>query len=243
MNKPLLVITHERSGTHLLINIINHKKNGQFFTIGYIPKVKDKVYTIEEFKFQTYKDITCYSYLEDIVCKSHHQVEFMKPYLDFVFNKYYVIYVEREVKDVLTSYYKFLFDDKKGIIPPFEEWIFMKPDDVGQNYLTNGDNHIKGTDPHILIEPNNYIERHKIHKNGWLEYKDNLLHITYEDILNDFNITKEKIEDYIKRDIGLRIPDINDKNLPNIAPNKGIVGSYKEVMSRELIQKINIYYK
>ena len=229
--KPLLVITHERSGTHLLINLINYNKNGEFLTIGVIPN--GIPHTLENYKFHVYKSLVIRSYIDDCVCKSHHQVEFMEEHLDFIFEKYNVIYLKRDFKDVIISYYNFIeFSDKK--LPNFEDWIFMKPDDIGKKYL-----HTDSTDPHVIIEPNNYIDRWKIHIDGWMKYKDNLLVLNYEDILNDYQNEKLKIENYIGRKIADTIPDVNDKNLPNFNPGKGIVGGYKNVMSDELIKKIN----
>ena len=81
-----------------------------------------------------------------------------------------------------------------------------------------------------------------MHTEGWLKYKDNMLVLNYEDILNNFSEEKLKIEDYIYKKIGDKLPDINDKSLPNFFPNKGIVGSYKTKMNKELIKKINSYY-
>lgn len=237
MNKPVLVVTHERSGTHLLINLINFDNKGEFYTIGFMPKIRDKVFTLEEYKHQVYKDIVVYSYKENIVCKSHHQVEFMEPFLDFVFEKYRVIYLKRDVKDVLVSYYKFLpgSDDD---FPNFKDWIFMKPSDVGDKYLVSKNTHMNGPDPHIFIEPNNYIHRWKMHIDGWMKYKDKLLVLNYEDILQNFEETKKKIEEFIGKKIADKIPDIKDKELPNFNPGKGIIGSHKECMNRDLIKKI-----
>ena len=54
--------------------------------------------------------------------------------------------------------------------------------------------------------------------------------------------TKEKIENFIGRKIADSIPDLHDPNLPNFVPNKGIIGSYKEVMDDDLINRINEEY-
>jgi hypothetical protein len=236
MEKPIIVITHERSGTHLLINLINYHKNGEFNTIGFIPK-NTIPYTLENYKHQVYKDIVVNSYNPDAVCKSHHQVEFMEPYIDFIFSKYTVIYLKRDIKDMLVSYYKFIpFPKDLGKFPKFEDWIFMKPDEVGRKFLLP-----YSPDPHVIIEPKNYIDRWLLHINGWLKYKDNILVLNYEDILTNFKDQKLIIEDYIGRKIADVIPDVNDKNLPNFNPGKGIVGEHKNWMPQSLIDQITIY--
>lgn len=241
MSKPILVITHERAGTHLTINLINYQNRGEFTTIGYLPKVKNKIFTKQEYINTTYKHIYVFAYVSDLVCKSHHQVQFMEDYLDFVFDRYYVIYVERDVKDVLISYYRFLFGEEQKNIPLFEDWIFMKPSEVGEKHLLSSNKHLNGPDPHIYIEPENYVQRWKWHKEGWLKHKEHLLHITYEDLLEKFDNTKQRIENHIKRKIGDVIPDLHDKQFPNFKPNKGIVGDHKEVMDEKLIKKISEY--
>ena len=226
MSKPILVQTHERSGTHLVINLINYENFGKFATIGYIPKQKGRTYSKKEYIDTVYKHIHVYAHMPDIVCKSHHQVQFMEDYIDFVLSNFKVIYVERNIFDVLWSYYKFLFGKDREDIPTFDDWVFMKPSEVGQKYLLSSENHLHGPDPHIYVEPTNYIQRWQWHKEGWLKYKDRLLHITYEDILQNFTETKEKIEEYIGRKISDTIPDLHDKRFPNFAPNRGIVGGH-----------------
>ena len=237
MNKPIIIITHERSGTHMLINLINFDKKGEFYTIGYMPN--DIEYNSDNYKHKVYRDIMVYSYLENIVCKSHHQVEFMEPYLDYIFNKFKVIYLKRDIKDVLVSYYKFIpYPKDLDKFPKFEDWIFKKPDDIGKEFLLP-----YSPDPHVLIEPENYIDRWKMHISGWVKYKDNLLVLNYEDILNNFAEQKELIENYINRKIGNNLPDKNNKELPNFNPGKGIIGSHKDWMSIDLISKIDDYVK
>jgi hypothetical protein len=237
MKRPIIVITHERSGTHLLINVINFDKKGEFFTIGYMDK--NIQFTLENYLYYTKKDIFINTYRPDAVYKSHHQVQFMEEYLDFLFNKYKVIYLKREPKDVLVSYYRFLKDkgEKNGEtienFPDFKDWIYMKPNNVGWKYFANF------PDPHIVIEPETYPQRWKLHTDGWLKYKDNMLVLNYEDILTNFSQTKQVIENYISKKIADSIPNINDKTLPNFVPGKGIIGGYKEYMDDKITNWIN----
>jgi len=235
--KPILVVTHERSGTHLTINLINHLDSGKFTTIGYLPKSPTTHYKREDYINSTWKDVHLFGHIPDLVCKSHHQVEFMEDYLDFVFSKFKVIYVKRDLLDMLTSYYKFLFNPQDPK-PPFEDWIFMSPNEVGQKYLLTAENHFKGPDPHIFREPENYIQRWKWHHRGWEKYNSDILLLNYEDILHNFPNQKVKIEEFTGRKIADKIPDPKDPLLTNFNPGKGIVGSHKEVMSPELISKI-----
>lgn len=234
MHKPIIVITHERSGTHLLINCINYNANGNFLTIGYTDNKED--FNLKSYKYIAYKDVMSNAYIPNSVNKSHHQVEFMEEYLDFLFNKYKVVYVKRDIKDVLTSYYKFIPKPDETSFPSFEEWIFSKPDDIGRKFLQP-----YSPDPHIIVEPENYIHRWLLHTSGWLKHKDKMLVVNYEDILTNYSVQKQIIEDYIGKKISDKIPDVRDKSLPNFGPVKGKIGGHKEVMSKDLINKIDFY--
>ena len=229
-----MVVTHERAGTHLVINLINYENNGDFIPIGKLPPTETK-FDLENYIKYVTRSMLYQPYNSDIVFKSHHQVQFFQDNIDKLFEYYKIIYVQRDIKDVLISYYRFL---KEGleIFPEFKDWIFMKPCEVGYKYFE------KYPDPHIFIEPNSYIERYTMHLNGWMKYKDKLLLIHYEDLLNDYNKEKQRIEKFLNKKIADYIPDLHDPILPNFVPNKGIIGSHKEVMDDKLINKINKEY-
>lgn len=236
MKKPVIIITHERAGTHLVINLINHEKFGDFHTIGYIENPKK--HTTKDYIHTAYRDIMSNAYIENSVSKSHHQVEFMNEYLDYLFSRYSVIYVKRNILDILNSYYKFIPKPDEKNFPKIDEWVFSKPDDIGRKFLQP-----YAPDPHIITEPKNYIDRYMIHMNGWMKYKNNMLVLCYENIINDYKNQKHIIEEYISKRIADDIPSVYDKRFPNFGPVKGVIGGHKEVMNENLLNKIDDYIK
>jgi hypothetical protein len=238
--KNIMVVTHERSGTHLVINIINIENNGDFKPIGKLPPSEHN-FDLETYKF--YADFMMLNeyYQPNIVFKSHHQVEYFEKNIDKLFEKYYVVYVERDIKDVLISYYKFLNGvgfDKNGKslpikgFPKFPEWIFRNPAEVGYRYFE------KYPDPHIYVEPIDYVDRYVRHWYGWMRYKDRFLTVYYEDVLNNYEKVKNDLENFLHKKVSDSVPNIHNKDLPNFSPNKGIVGSHKKVMDEKLIEKV-----
>lgn len=229
--KPIIVFSHERSGTHLLINLINYENSGNFKSIGYDENLSN--YNKSGYYNSVIKNLIVDSHVKDVVLKSHHQSTFVENFIDYLLEKYSVIYIKREVKDVLCSYYKFL---SRGhyMFPSIDDWVFSNPDEVGRNFIVP-----YFPDPHVLIEPMNYVDRWKIHTDGWGKYKNDILILNYEDILLSFSSQKPKIESYIGKKISDNIIDIKNKNYPNYFPNKGIIGSHKEIMSNKLIDDIN----
>jgi hypothetical protein len=232
--KNILIVTHERSGTHLLINSINYKNNGDFLSMGYIPP-SSELFTIDKYITYVHRQVKYNNYDSDVVFKSHHQIEFFEEIIDLLFEKYKIIYVKRDLKDVLISYYYFLNKKNNPIpnFPKFKDWIFMNPQQVGFKFID------ENPDPHIIISPKNYIDRWLLHLNGWMKYKNRFLTVEYENLLNDFKGQKILIENYLNQKISDNIPDFNDKKLPNFTPNKGIIGYHKEFMDSHLIDKIN----
>ena len=65
-----------------------------------------------------------------------------------------------------------------------------------------------------------------------------MLVVNYEDMLNDYPNQKQRIESWIGKKIADKIPDVHDKSFPNFGIVKGRIGGHKEVMSENLIQKI-----
>ncbi len=232
--KNILVVTHERSGTHLLINSVNYKNNGEFISMGFIYP-RSEIFTIDDYIKHVHRYVKYGVYDPDTIYKSHHQIEFFEQILDILFDRFKIIYVKRDIKDVLISYYYFLNKKNNPIkgFPNFKDWIFMDPRHIGPTFID------KNPDPHIIVYPKDYIDRWILHINGWMKYQNNFLIVSYEEMISDFENQKLIIEDYLNRKISDYIPDFNNKNLPNFYPNKGITGYHKEFMDDDLIDKID----
>jgi len=229
--KKILVVSHERSGTHLLINLINYKNNGDFSSVGFDTQVNN--FNKEKYQKNVIEDLLIRSTDNKKILKSHHQIFFVENIIDFLIDRYYIIYIKREIKDTLLSYYKFLSRDKINF-PNIDDWVFSNPDIIGKKFIVP-----YYPDPHVLIDPHDYVDRWFLHTDGWLKYKKNILILNYEEILLSFEKEKSKIESFIGRKISDELIDIKDIRYPNYSPNKGLIGEHKKEMTTQLINKID----
>lgn len=227
--KKILVVSHERSGTHFLINTIARNfgyDNNQLEvfardTISIDPeegkRYKSKVNANinKSFPSQTKK-----------IFKSHHQFEFFKEHFDEILEHYHVFYIIRDARDVLTScYFYFNAAQTKAFPKPrsVKELAFdIKP----YKYPFDG--------AYSLVKSEDFVERWIKHVSGWIH--SGACVITYEDLKSNFNLVLRRVSRELERDpTGSHIPTLRDRA---VSPRKGIIGDWINHLPIEYSKKI-----
>lgn len=191
MNKKILVLSHERSGTHFLINSIalniGYSCNQVDFPMAsqLIPGI-DKMNPTSPLKFKDYQQVLdnfiSNNHPDNFIFKSHHHIKLFQN-LDSLFENFHLFYIIRDIKDVMTSCY-YYFNRAPQWFPheqDIEKFVLeTKPHLHGFNY------------DYTPFEYNNLIERYIDHTRSWLnEPRINL--VRYEDLSNNFNKEVERI--------------------------------------------------
>lgn len=182
--KYLLVCSHERSGTHFLMNSIS--LNSDYTTKPYLTFDQHTLGDIVNFyfpggisRFFDNLDKTTLenrrAYLASII-KSHHSHRFFRQ--QFPDKRFKFIYIYRNPVDTLLSFWRFIlrwdWDEGTKTENPFE---FVKS--APEGYLMRHQ--------HRTME--NYFVRWAYHQLGWFEaaeHYDNIMCISYNDLKHDY---------------------------------------------------------
>lgn len=104
---PILVVSHERSGTHFTMNSLAAcfdyvsapwiDFDRHHFNINYYhpPSLKELLLNVAGLRFAN-------------IVKSHHELEFFQDFLAAIEGAYHIIYVYRNPADVMASYWRYL---------------------------------------------------------------------------------------------------------------------------------------
>ena len=177
--RDALVVSCERSGTHLMINTLAD-------SFGYNSKWRD----LDNMKRNLALPAEMQAALEELVAgsrgnlviKSHHAIEFFIPIWEYIESAFDVFYVYRDGRDVLTSqwnHYRVL--DTSGLGPvTFRVSDFITASPAG-TLCTRYD----GSPP-----PCNMTERWSNHVVGWMQKVMGVTHLSYDQA---HSVTLEKI--------------------------------------------------
>ena len=222
MNKNILIISHERSGTHFLLNSIAFN----------FPQLIDSNRQIDA-PWQT-RDLAEFEYFfvnnsrqeTRQVFKSHHQIDFYKDFIGDLVKKYHVFYIVRDGRDVLNSCFHYFNKCPDG---------FPHTKNVGE--LMRVTPALYAFDNAYSWEPQkSMVDRWVYHAAGWAALSqvlwDNIHYIKYENLLNHFEATMAWIASIILPNkqpysvpVNLRRPTLKDFGVSN---RKGIAGDWKE---------------
>jgi sulfotransferase family protein len=168
--KKILVISHERSGTHLLINSIAF--NTKQYNTGY-----EEIHGVDP-------DVILAKIKEDSkakILKSHHTLDVLDPILEEILEHCIVFYISREGKDTLASCYNHYVKYYETDYNSFDEFLRGKhaPKFITDNYMLPGQEYANMPD-----KWSQHVEKwtkRAAEKFGWI------YHLTYEQLLYDFS--------------------------------------------------------
>jgi predicted O-linked N-acetylglucosamine transferase (SPINDLY family)/ADP-heptose:LPS heptosyltransferase len=203
--KKILVVSHERSGTHFLINTIAF--NFPYFSnseISIDPSLDD----LSNF-FSDY-----YLKKESRIFKSHHQFFFFSQFFNELIRNFHIFYIVRDGRDVLTSLFHYYNKHPKS-------FSFGQSNRIREFFRTVPSNE------YCLRRASNVIERWANHVESWLTVRDHITIIRYEDLKHNFDDTVRQIESVleIRAAEQITLPSLKDRN---ISPRKGVVGDWAE---------------
>lgn len=203
--KPILVISHERSGTHFLINTLA-------FNFGYperpvnVPQNEPQASFFEEYRNSL------------VVLKSHHHLKLLP--LE-VLKYFYVFYVLRDGRDVMTSCWTYFNRSPKEIFPHTKTVGDLLRMDVSSWPFSLG----------YSPPSRNLAERWANHVESWYSVPGLCL-VRFEDLLLHFEDTVSRLSRFIQLPTTkpLRKPTLQDFC---VAPWRGTIGTWKEFFTTE----------
>ena len=232
MRKKIMTISHERSGTSFLINTI-----GGNFPEDYLPEenVEGQCLRVDldgaGHNFadpEEMKEFLSNSKFHDTpignIFKSHHTFDYFEPVWEYLQEQFYVFYIYRDGRDVMSSYWRHV--RKQGFLwgpMTFTVGEFMRAEPVGAACRYHGPR-----------PPGNMVQRWNDHVVSWMKscFPD-VCYVGYEELSEDFDATVDRIGEFLETDI----PIIAHRpKVAGVHPGKGVVGGWKDHFDNQACQ-------
>ena len=232
--QKLMVISHERSGTHFLINTLANLADISTNQEDLHLTESEDNYESDAYKADVQAHLTLISQNEGTIIKSHHNHIFFE---DFDFKKYNIVpfYIYRDPRDVMVSCHHYFNSHPHlltcGTFPssssPLDLAFKIRPPDYA---FDKAYSYYKNT---------SMLERWCSHVKPYLE-DERFYKIKYEDLNLNFEETCEKLLTFLqKTSQKSQRPGLQHTS---VSPRKGIVGDWKnhfsELMSDEILDYI-----
>ncbi|TPW17031.1 MAG: hypothetical protein FD130_819 [Halothiobacillaceae bacterium] len=222
-SKKACVVSHERSGTHFLMNTLA-------LNFGYVSEPWWNLDYETGLNFYSHRNIERYlrqAHNQPVpnILKTHHHVDFFSETLDYLTDQFHVYYIYRDPQDVMCSFWRMLRGLSWSEGPKTEtvgEFMRAAPSGGLMRYQQN--------------QASNMLQRWRSHVEGWLAeaegyYSGRIFIVRYEDLNKNFNQTVSVIGQSMGRDAqNIRRP-AKDKNV--VAAGKGTTESYQNIFTNE----------
>lgn len=215
-SKRVLVASHERSGTHMLINTLalNFRYSTLWVDVETSATPDGRRPTIAPFLDALPGDPFAN------VFKSHHAASLFAGHLEALATDTHIFYIHRDGRDVMTSFWRFAAgagDIDEG----------PRTDSVGA-FMTA----VPSGRP-LLYQPGvpaDMLDRWVEHVGGWLdlaqEHPGRVTMIRFEDLLDNFDATLDEIAEALDSEPAHHArPSLK---LPSVAPWRGASGTWRE---------------
>jgi hypothetical protein len=221
--KKIMIVSHERSGTHFLMNAI-----ARCFDYVSSPWVNLDGCTIPT-NFHCPEDMkrlfAQYSGIFPVnVFKSHHPYVFYVDNIHTFIEEFHIFYIYRDPRDVMVSMWRYLnrlpwHEGPKTESP--KELIRAQPSGNMLRYQWDQ-------------EPT-MIHRWRTHVDSWTNgmpdiARSRLTLIRFKDLATNYEQTIQSIGEVLGEPKGFERPGLNDSS---ILPNQGAVGAYKNVFDSD----------
>ena len=217
LKKKIIIVSHERSGTHYLMNSIAY--NSGYTVHPFIPISNSSLSINLQNHNAIHNFFSCFEkHNISNIFKSHHHFDFYKKEFDYLKEHFFFIYIYRDPRDIMVSFWNFL--KVYPWVGPKKETIFeflkSKPEGSMIQYQ--------------LKQYKNILERWGEHVKSWLlnndkEIKRNILFIKYEDLNLSFEKTLKQIFSFINIKNTTSIKPSTSKDV--LSPGRGKVGNYR----------------
>jgi hypothetical protein len=213
-----MVVSHERSGTHFLMNSIakcfdyisNPWVNFDGLTLAtnfYCAEAVDEFFS--QFRGHSVANII----------KSHHQFSFFEPVLDSITKEFHIFYVYRDPRDVMVSFWRYLNQlswHEGPTVETAKELIRSAPEGNLLRYQRKQE----GT----------MIHRWRTHVTGWMldlpeRFRPHVTFVRFSDLNRNYESTIRSMAPTLGPPARIEKPSLQESS---ILPAAGMVGGYGE---------------
>jgi hypothetical protein len=220
----LVIISHERSGTHFLINSLSGSFNYSARSINLDHTDVNINYYAPENILDIFKKLSNIHIAN--VIKSHHSSGFFDEILNEILDDFNLLYIYRDPRDVMVSLWKQIqfWEWHEGPkTETLQEFIHSSPSGRMMRYQQH-------QEPSVL-------HRWESHVRSWIidisdSIRNKIIYVKYEELHSNFDVTMETIANQIGINSYSIVRPLPSENvIPPIS--KGGVGGYREHLKTE----------